>query len=75
MDVPKGVPMKPPKVLFISLWRLLIFGIIKTTHYFQQRSLSSNFIKGEHLTPDHAPTGERHRKSIDLALSQNGKFK
>jgi hypothetical protein len=35
MDVPKGVPMKPPRVLFISLWRLLIFGIIKTGGVFQ----------------------------------------
>jgi hypothetical protein len=36
MDVPKGAAMKPPRALFISLWRLLIFGIIKTSHYFQQ---------------------------------------
>jgi hypothetical protein len=45
MDVPKGVPIKPPRVLFISLWRLLIFGIIKTSHYFKQWSLGSNFVK------------------------------
>jgi hypothetical protein len=26
MDVPKGAVMKPPRALFIFLWRLLIFG-------------------------------------------------
>jgi hypothetical protein len=53
MDVPKGVAMKPPRELLISLWRLLIFGIITTSHYFQQRSLSSNFAKDKDLTPDY----------------------
>ena len=51
MDVPKGVVMKPPRVSFISIWRLLIFGIIKTSHSFQQWSLSSNFAKDKDLTP------------------------
>jgi hypothetical protein len=35
MDVPKGAAMKPPRVLFIPLWRLLIFGRIKTSVGFQ----------------------------------------
>jgi hypothetical protein len=51
MDLPKGAAMKPPRVSFISLWRLLIFGIIKTSAYFQQWSLSSNFAKDKDLTP------------------------
>jgi len=51
MDVPKGIAMKPPRVLFIPLWRLLFFGILKTSHYFQQWSLSSNFGKDKDLTP------------------------
>jgi hypothetical protein len=29
MDVPKGVAMKPPRALFISLWRLFNFWITK----------------------------------------------
>jgi hypothetical protein len=52
MDVPKGVAVMPPRALFISLWRLLTFGIIRTSHYFQQWSLSSNFVKDKDLTPD-----------------------
>jgi hypothetical protein len=51
MHVPKGVAMKPPRVLFISLWRLSIFGIIKTNHYFQQWSFGSNFVKDKDLIP------------------------
>ena len=34
MDVPKGVPMKPPTALFIAHWRLLIFDeIVKSQEY------------------------------------------
>jgi hypothetical protein len=29
MDIPEGAAMKPPTVLFISHWRLLLFGRIK----------------------------------------------
>jgi hypothetical protein len=59
MGIPEGAVTKPPRVLFISLWRLLIFGIVKTSHYLQQWSLVSNFIKDKDLTPDHAD----HRSS------------
>jgi hypothetical protein len=52
MDVPKGIAMKPPRALFIFLWRLLFFGILKTSHYFQQWSLSSNFAKDKDLTSE-----------------------
>jgi len=53
MGVPKGAAMKPPRVLFISLWRLFIFGMIKTSHYFQQWFLSANFVKDKDLNPDY----------------------
>jgi hypothetical protein len=51
MDVPRGITMKPPRESFISLWRLLIFGIMKTSHYFQQWSSISNFAKDKDFTP------------------------
>jgi len=53
MDVPKGIAMKPPRVSFISLWGLFIFGMIKTSHYFQQWSLGSNFAKDKDLNLDY----------------------
>jgi hypothetical protein len=51
-DVPKGVAMKHPRALFIPLWRLSIFGITETSHYFQQWALSSDFAKDKDLTPE-----------------------
>jgi hypothetical protein len=46
MDVPKGAAMKPPRVLFIPLWRLLIFGIMKIRHYFQTMAFKRKLSPG-----------------------------
>ena len=64
MDVPKGVAMKPPRVLFISLWGLLIFGVIKTSHHLHQWSLSSNFVKDKDLPPDYSAKRETHDSKL-----------
>jgi hypothetical protein len=72
--------MKPPRVLSISLslWRLLIFGIIKASHYFQQWSLSSNFVKDKDLTQitqsgyDLSQTGEACGHSDSCLLRLKG---
>jgi len=70
--------MKPPWALFISLWRLLIVGRIKTRPYFQQWSLSSNFVKDKDLTQitqsgyDLSQTGEACGHSDSCLLRLKG---
>ena len=46
MDVPEGKVTKPPRVLFISLWRLLLFGITRKSVVFHCLGNYKKFLVG-----------------------------
>jgi hypothetical protein len=57
MDIREGTVIKPPKVLFIHLWRFFIFGIMKTSDLFQQWFYGSSMVKDKDLTTAYAIRG------------------
>jgi hypothetical protein len=57
MDIPEGTCIKPPMVLLIHHWGLLIFGIMKTSDLFQQWFYASSIVKDKDLTTAYAIRG------------------